>query len=299
MNLPLGVDINNLLNDLRSFSWEAADIMLYYSKQFRNEKAKKDLTQIKVNNEPVTEADLKVNSLIINRISEKYKQVKWHLLSEENGIIKFNNVNINTNWLWVLDPLDGTRDFIQKTSNYALHLALNYKNKPQIGIVLIPEREELWIANNKSVWCEDRRGLRTNPKLSNTKEIHNMKIVTSKNHKNETLKNIIQKIGFKESINMGSIGCKIASMLRGESDIYISLSLPGKSCPKDWDFAAPDTLLRSAGGRITNLDNEELKYNKPNFEQKGFIVASNNKENHKKICKQIKLILKENKIIIN
>ena len=299
MNLPLGVDINNLLNDLRSFSWEAADIMLYYSKQFRNEKAKKDLTQIKVNNEPVTEADLKVNSLIINRISEKYKQVKWHLLSEENGIIKFNNVNINTNWLWVLDPLDGTRDFIQKTSNYALHLALNYKNKPQIGIVLIPEREELWIANNKSVWCEDRSGLRTEHKLSDTKEIHNMKIVTSKNHKNQTLKNIIQKIGFKESINMGSIGCKIASMLRGESDIYISLSFSGKSCPRDWDFAAPESLLRSAGGRITNLDNEELKYNKPNFEQKGFIIASNNAENHKKICKQIKFILKENKIIFN
>ena len=299
MNLPLGVDKNNLLNDLRGLSWEAADILLYYSKQFRNEKPKKDLTQIKVNNEPVTEADLKVNSLIIKKISEKYQQVKWHLLSEENGIIKFNNVNINTNWLWVLDPLDGTRDFIQNTSNYALHLALNYKNKPQIGIVLIPEREELWIANNKSVWCEDRRGLRTNPKLSNTKEIHNMKIVTSKNHKNETLKNIIQKLGFKESINMGSIGCKIASMLRGESDIYISLSLPGKSCPKDWDFAAPDTLLRSAGGRITNLDNEELKYNKPNFEQKGFIIASNNAENHKKICKQIKFILKENKIIFN
>ena len=299
MNLPLGVDINNLLNDLRGLSWEAADILLYYSKQFRNEKPKKDLTQIKVNNEPVTEADLKVNSLIIKRISEKYQQVKWHLLSEENGIIKFNNVNINTNWLWVLDPLDGTRDFIQNTSNYALHLALNYKNKPQIGIVLIPEREELWIANNKSVWCEDRRGLRTNPKLSNTKEIHNMKIVTSKNHKNETLKNIIQKLGFKESINMGSIGCKIASMLRGESDIYISLSLPGKSCPRDWDFAAPESLLRSAGGRITNLDNEELKYNKPNFEQKGFIIASNNAENHKKICKQIKFILKENKIIFN
>ena len=81
MNLPLGVDINNLLNDLRGLSWEAADILLYYSKQFRNEKPTKDLTQFKVNNEPVTEADLKVNSLIIKRISENYRQVKWHPLS--------------------------------------------------------------------------------------------------------------------------------------------------------------------------------------------------------------------------
>ena len=98
---------------------------------------------------------------------------------------------------------------------------------------------------------------------------------------------------------MGSIGCKIASIMRGESDVYISLSLPGQSSPKDWDFAAPEALLRTAGGTITNLDNEELNYNKPNFEQNGFIIASNNKENHENICRKIKLILKENKISIN
>ena len=59
---------------------------------------------------------------------------------------------------------------------------------------------------------------------------------------------------------MGSIGCKIASILRGESDIYICLSLPGKSSPKDWDFAAPEAILKTAGGSITNLNNEELVY---------------------------------------
>ncbi len=301
MNLPLGIDINYLIDDLRKFSWEAADILLYYSNQFRNEKQKKDLVQIKDNNEPVTLADLKVNELIIKRISEKYQKINWNLLSEENGIIKFNDKNIKTNWLWVLDPLDGTKDFIQKTGNYALHLALNYKNKPKLGVVLIPERGELWISNNDNVWCEDRDGSKTKTQLllSDRKEICKMRLVTSKNHNNQVLKNIIQKIGFKESINMGSVGCKIASILRGESDIYISLSLPMQSSPKDWDFAAPEALLKTAGGVITNLDNEELNYNKPNFEQKGIIIASNNKENHKNICKQIKLTLKENKICID
>ena len=299
MNLPEELDLDYLIDDLRRLSWEAADIMLFYSNQLRKEKSKKDFIKTKDKNEPVTLADLEVNELIINHIREKYQKVKWHLLSEENGIIKFNKEDINTNWLWVLDPLDGTRDFIQRTSDYALHLALNYKNKPQIGIVLIPQREELWISNYKNTWCENRVGLKSKAKLSDRKEIHKMKLVTSKNHKNQTLQEIINKIGFKESINMGSVGCKIVSILRGESDIYISLSLPGGSSPKDWDFAAPEALLRSAGGRITNLDNEELKYNKPNFEQKGFIIASNNAENHKKICKQIKFILKENKIIFN
>ena len=299
MNLPEELDLDNLIDDLRRLSWEAADIMLYYSNQFRNEKANKALIKAKDDNELVTLADLEVNELIIKHIREKYQKVNWNLLSEENGMIKFNKEDLNTNWLWVLDPLDGTRDFIQKTSDYALHLALNFKNKPQIGIVLIPQKEELWISNYKNTWCENRGGLKTKSKLSDRREIHTMKLVTSKNHNNQTLKNIIKKIGFKESINMGSVGCKIASILRGESDIYMSLSLPGKSSPKDWDFAAPEALLRTAGGSITNIDNKELTYNNHKFEQKGFIIASNNKDNHKIICKQIKLFLKENKICFN
>jgi len=297
-DLPEELEMDYLIDDLRQLSWKASDVLLFYSNQFRNEKAKKDLIKTKDNNEPVTLADLEVNDLIINSIREKYQKVKWHLLSEENGIIKFNNEDIKTNWLWVLDPLDGTRDFLQKTRDYALHLALSYKNKPKIGVVLIPERGELWISNHENTWCESRDGLKTKTKLSDRREIYTMKVVTSKNHQNQTLKNIIQKIGFKESISMGSVGCKIASILRGESDIYLSLSLPGQSSPKDWDFAAPEALLRSAGGMITNLDNKELEYDNCNFEQKGFIIASNNKDNHKNICNEIKLFLKETKISI-
>jgi len=296
--LPEELDLDYLIDDLRILSWKAADIMLYYSNQLRNEKAKKDLIKTKDNNEPVTLADLEVNELIINGIRERYQKIKWQLLSEENGIIKLNNEDINTNWLWVLDPLDGTRDFLQKTKDYALHLALNYRNKPQLGVVLIPERGELWISNSKNTWCENRSGLRTKTKLSDRREIYTMKLVTSKNHKNQTLENIIQKIGFKESLSMGSVGCKIASILRGESDIYLSLSLSGQSSPKDWDFAAPEALLRSAGGMITNIDNEELKYNNHKFEQKGLIIASNDKDNHMNVCRQIKLFLKDNKICI-
>ena len=91
---------------------------------------------------------------------------------------------------------------------------------------------------------------------------------------------------------MGSIGCKIASILRGESDIYISLSFPGKSCPKDWDFAAPEAILRAAGGAITNLDNEELSYNKKIMNKEDIIIASNDKKTHESKCKQIKAIIK-------
>ena len=120
-----------------------------------------------------------------------------------------------------------------------------------------------------------------------------MNLVTTKNHRNQTLRNLIQKINFHKVEIMGSIGCKIASIVRGESDIYICLSLPGKSSPKDWDFAAPEVILKTAGGAVTNLENEELCYEKPDFEQGGIIIASNNKIMHSKLCFQIKEIIKK------
>jgi len=120
-----------------------------------------------------------------------------------------------------------------------------------------------------------------------------MVLVTSKNHKNNNLNILIEKINFKKVINMGSIGCKIASIIRGESDIYISLSLPGKSSPKDWDFAAPEAILKAAGGSITKINNQELFYGKPNYEQCGIIVASNNNLRHKSICLQLREIIKK------
>ena len=118
-----------------------------------------------------------------------------------------------------------------------------------------------------------------------------MVLVTSKNHNNQTLRKLIQQINFSEVLTMGSIGCKIASILRSESDIYISLSLPGKSSPKDWDFAAPEVLLRKAGGAITKIDNINLSYGNPRFEQGGIIVATNNLNFHESICVQIKEII--------
>ncbi len=288
LNLPTGVNKKKLISDLKNISWEASDILLDYSQKIRNQSL---FIETKNNNEPVTEADLAVNNLIIKNIHQKYFKNLGDILSEENVNNKFEYKF--QNWLWILDPLDGTKDFIQNTGNYAMHLALNYKNKPSLGLVLIPARNELWITDSSSVWCENKIGTIFKHNLSNKRLLNEMTIVISKNHRNESLTELIQKIGFKKSITMGSIGCKIASILRGESDVYISLSLPGQSAPKDWDFAAPEVILRNAGGAITNLDNEELTYCKKNFRQEGLIIASSNKKNHKNLCFEIKKIIKE------
>ena len=288
IKLPFGVEINDLIDNLRIFSWEAADILLYYSNSIKKLEQKNQI--LKNNNDPVTLADLEVNELIINRINQKYRATNWEILSEENFKIDSNYYN-NVDWLWVLDPLDGTKDFIQGTQNYAMHLALNYKRRPFIGIVLIPERDELWISYAEKLWCEKRDGSIRKQNLSKTNILKEMTIVTSKNHRNEKLKDLIEKINFKKTIVMGSIGCKVASIIRGDSDIYIALSLPGKSAPKDWDFAAPEAILKAAGGSITNIDNEDLVYGSTDLKHSGIIIASNSKSNHKRICSQLKEII--------
>ncbi len=294
VKLPFGVCIDNLIDDIRNISWEACEILLYYSQILKDPKNKSNIIQN--NDDPVTLADLKVNEIVINRINEKYKNVSWEILSEENVKQTSQNYDLNTDWLWILDPLDGTKDFIQGTNDYAMHLALNYKKRPYLGFVLIPGRDELWIAFEDKVWGEKRDGSKINLNLSKNKCLEDMILVKSKNHINKTLSNLIKKINFHQVVEMGSIGCKIGSILRGESDLYICLSLPKKSSPKDWDFAAPEAILRAAGGEITNIENIQLSYGKPKFEQQGIIIASSNKLIHKEICLQIKDVLEKNNL---
>ena len=293
IKLPFGVDVDNLIEDLREFSWKAADILFFYSNLIRNSDQKIEILKNKNKNNPVTLADLEVNDYIIKKINQKYRGIDWEILSEENFKIKTINHNNKAEWLWVLDPLDGTKDFIQGTGNYAMHLALNYRQKPFLGVVLIPERNELWISHGEKIWCESRNGSVREQNMSEINLLQEMTIVTSKNHRNEKLKKLIEKINFKRTIVMGSIGCKVASIVRGESDIYISLSLPGESSPKDWDFAAPEAILNAAGGLITNIENRPLVYGTNDLQHPGIIIATNCKNNHKKICSQISAIIQK------
>jgi len=292
IKLPQSVDINNLIDDLRIFSWEASEILLYYSKILRNVNSNSNILEKVDFSNPVTIADLKVNDLIIKRINEKYQNIDWEILSEENVKDKIDNSKNKSDWIWILDPLDGTKDFIQGTENYAMHLALCYKNRPYLGVVLIPEKDELWIADGREVWCESMDGSKKSMNISKKKTLKEMTVVTSKNHRNKNLKNLIEKVNFQNVLVMGSIGCKFASILRGESDIYISLSLPGKSSPKDWDFASPEAILKASGGVVTNLKNKKLFYGDPNYEKRGIIVASNNCKVHQEICSELEEIVK-------
>ena len=285
--LPEGVELFNLLEKLRELCWGSADILMAYA---RGEKPPFGFPQVLSVKEgiegPVSAADLAVNSWLINGLQSQYPLINWFLLSEETAKdFSFGKNFSSDGWIWILDPLDGTKDFLRGSGEYAVHLALLYKQQPVLGIVLIPELEELWFGGRGlGTWCENRIREKKFCSFSNRTDLNEIILVASRSHRDERLEQLFRRLEIPNQKAVGSIGCKVATILRGESDLYISLS--GKTAPKHWDLAAPEIVLKSAGGNFTHVDGTLLKYDDKDFSQRGCLLASNG-INHKFLAEKI------------
>ena len=284
--VPKEVELSTLLDELRKLSWASSDVLMAYA---RGEEPpygfQKSLTVEEGGDGPVSAADMAVNELLISGLKDNLTFKQWDILSEETSKEKtFQKDNYKKDWCWILDPLDGTKDFLQGSENYAVHIALAYKQKPKIGIVLIPEKNELWFGIvGMGAWFENRDGSKKHFSFSERKDISKLILVSSKNHQQLKLNNLLSTLCFCETKKIGSVGCKIASILRGEADVYISLS--GKTAPKDWDMAAPHALIEAAGGMFSHADGRSIIYQEINYSQSGCLIASHGKS-HQKICQK-------------
>ena len=284
--VPKEVELPTLLDELRKLSWASADVLMAYA---RGEEPPygfpKSLTVEEGGDGPVSAADMAVNELLISGLKDNLAFKEWDILSEETSKEKtFQQDNYKKDWCWILDPLDGTKDFLQGSENYAVHIALAYKKKPKIGIVLIPEKNELWFGIvGIGAWFENRDGSKNHFSFSDRLDISKLILVSSKNHQQSKLNKLLSTLCFGETKKIGSVGCKVASILRGEADVYISLS--GKTSPKDWDMAAPHALIEAAGGMFSHADGRNLVYQTTNYSQSGCLIASHGKS-HQKICQK-------------
>jgi 3'(2'), 5'-bisphosphate nucleotidase len=260
----------NELRDLaRSAGWGAADILKSAEQSFQIEKSGES---------PVTSADLAANQHILDRLqtalSSTSDLANFAYLSEETHEHQPPAERAGRDWTWVIDPLDGTKDFIQHTGDYATHIALVYQGRPVVAVVACPARGLLYSAvQGQGTWVETKGGDRTRIQVSTTANPQEMVLLTSRNHRSEALANLLAQLPHKIQKPVGSIGGKIATIVAQQADIYVSLS--GKSAPKDWDFAAPDLILTEAGGTITRFDGTPLTYNNPDVNQWGGILGSN------------------------
>ncbi len=291
--LPQGVELEILLEKLRTLSWGAAEILRAYARREQPPFGFQKLLEVKEGHDgPVSAADLAVNTWLLDGIKSYFPKVSWELLSEETVKSKLaNDQLLRSDWIWILDPLDGTKDFLEGSPEYAVHLALVYRQRPVLGVVVLPELDQLWFGVlGFGSWGENSLGERIPVSFSNRELPDDLLVITSRNHREAKLESLLDKLPYKAGKNVGSVGCKVATILRGEADIYISLS--GKSAPKDWDMAAPEAVLTSAGGSFTHADGRPLVYNKGNPLQAGCLIATNGRV-HKSVCKAIKSALKE------
>lgn len=295
--LPEGVEGEALLTELRRLAWGASAILRAYARGERPPYGfSRALTVEEGGEGPVSAADLAVNRWLLDGLAAAFPRAPWSLLSEETAKDGLSSGEpIAGDWLWVLDPLDGTRDFLRGTGEYAVHLALVREQRPVVGLVLLPEREELWIGLLPSspeaagvAWCERPDGSSQPPRLSERRHCEDLVLVASRSHRDQRLERLVEALRIGPSRAMGSVGGKVATILRGETDVYLSLS--GRTAPKDWDMAAPEAVLMAAGGAFTHADGRPLLYNAGDGLQAGCLIASHGAA-HAELCQRAQTAL--------
>lgn len=220
---------------------------------------------------PVTVADEAVNQYILDGIQAMCGD-RCGYLTEET--YQPGDRELPQDWVWIIDPLDGTRDFIDKTGEYAIHIALTYQHRPVLAVVAVPESDKLYAAIAGSGCVRvTAAGVRETVRVARGRNLTDLIVVASRNHRSEKLVQLLSRLPCQQQQEVGSIGCKIAAIVDRQADVYVSLS--GNSAPKDWDFAAPELILTEAGGKFTHPDGTPLKYNQGEISQWGCAIASN------------------------
>ena len=294
IKLPESVSFEDLLTSLREINRDSINLLTRFNE---NANARSDFeANLNIRNlksGPVTQLDLDLNTLILEKLSNDFQKANWKFLSEESFKSKNFYEDLNHEWVWIIDPLDGTKDLINRTGEYAIHIALTYKKKPILGAVIIPSKKEFWLSvDNIGTWLETTNGKQKILQAKDNKDISQLTYVVSRTHRSNDFDNLLKHLSPYKMIGMGSVGFKVTSILRGDADVYISYSFKEKSSPKDWDFAAPEILMRGAGGLISNLKGENITFlGNEKFEQQEIIVASKN-VNHKLICDKISSFIK-------
>ena len=215
---------------------------------------------IKTDKSPVTDGDLAVDKLL----KDKIKSLTHHIpvISEETVNINIENKDKT---FWLIDPIDGTRDYIEKKDEYTLNAALIINLKPAIGIVYAPAKDRLFFSYGKDLAFEINNGktVKLNCKKKNASEIIGLE--NSGNTPNEVL-DIYKKYKVSQTLKMSS-SLKFCVLAAGEADIYAA-----KARAFEWDIAAGHAILVHAGGFITTHEEEEILYGKKNYKNLSIVA---------------------------
>jgi len=254
------VDLSHELDVARELAREAAALVRRFSQQPMAVKHK-------AGGEPVTEADLAANTLIVSRLAQEFPGDA--VLSEE---LPDDGSRLGSRRVWMVDPIDGTRDFIRGQTGYVVMIGLCLDGRPVLGVVAHPSTGAVWSGVvGQAAWREQPGGTRTPVQTSPLAEPPGVRIVVSQSRRSPQIDAFRRALGVTDEMTVGSVGLKVALVAQGERDLYL---YPGEQT-KLWDTCGPEEILIAAGGRMSDMDGRPLDYGKADLNNRSGVVASN------------------------
>ena len=221
--------------------------------------------EIKSDNTPVSNGDLEVNKFITKKISEITPEIP--IISEETTDNKDNTELKN---FWLIDPIDGTYDYINGLEEFTINAGLIINNKPVAGLINAPAKKRMFYAYGKGNAYELSNGIIVNLKEKSTKNNKPIKFISYSNKIKPEIQKIYQSLGVVENVKMKS-SLKFCVVATGEYDGYVA-----EPRAYEWDIAAGHAILVASGGTITDFDGNEILYGKKDLKNPSIILKSKN-----------------------
>lgn len=249
-----------MLNNLVTIASTAGEeiLKIYNSENFS--------VEIKDDSSPLTIADKNSHKIIIEQLSKNFPDIP--IISEEGKDIPFEERN---KWkkFFLVDPLDGTKEFIKRNGEFTVNIALIENNKPVLGVIHIPVLKETYYGMiDGGAFKIDENGIKEKISVSAKNPEDAINVVQSRSHSGEEENEFYSQYNINERVSKGS-SLKICLVAEGKAEIYF------RSGPTwEWDTAAGHAILLSAGGYFINKNKSNFNYNKESLLNPGFIASS-------------------------
>jgi len=220
--------------------------------------------QIKSDNTPVSNGDLEVNKFITRKISEVTPNIP--IISEETSDHKDNTELKN---FWLVDPIDGTYDYINNLEEFTINAGLIINNKPAAGLIYAPAKKRMFYSYGEGNAFELSNGKTTKLNEKET-EVRPIKFISYSNKIKPEIQKIYQDIGVVENVKMKS-SLKFCVVATGEYDGYVA-----EPRAYEWDIAAGHAIVVHSGGAVTDFNGNEILYGKKDLKNPNIILKSKN-----------------------
>ncbi len=249
---------SSMLPDVIRIADEASEKVLHiYQSDFK--------VSYKEDESPITAADVASHDIIVKGLRNISPDIP--ILSEEGAEAPWEE---RKHWrrFWLVDPIDGTKEFTQRTGEFTVNIALIEDGEPVMGIVTAPAlKEAFWGIKGEGAHKRDRTGQIHRIRVAEPQATK--RVVASKNHLNDETRAFIETLGAHKTIQAGS-SLKFCRIAEGHADIY-----PRMGPTSEWDTAAAHAVLLAAGGNVNTVDGKPLRYGKENVLNPYFVAAGN------------------------